>query len=185
MEEANIMLECQNGKLEYFGKIYDIYAAKIYNFVYRKTTNKEIAEDIVSDVFMSALNNVWSFKVDENASVSAWLYCIANNKVIDFYRKHSKQETSELADYLDIAEKSDFAQAFDDKQKLKNVLQYIKELKPEVSQILLLRIWDDLSYKEIAQISGKTIDNCKKIVSRNLKEIASQTFILLLLIFLI
>jgi RNA polymerase sigma-70 factor (ECF subfamily) len=179
------MEKVQSGDLDQFGKIYDLYIAKIYNFVYRKTSNKEVAEDIVSDVFMSALNSVTSFKIEENTSVSAWLYRIAQNKTIDFYRKNEKQDTQELTDYLDVAELSDAAQKFDDKEKLKSVLKYIKSLKPEQSEIILLRIWEDLSYKEIATMTGKSIDNCKKIVSRGLKDIATQTFLFILFIIIL
>jgi DNA-directed RNA polymerase specialized sigma24 family protein len=50
---------------------------------------------------------------------------------------------------------------------------------------LILRIWEDLSYKEIAEITWKTEDNCKKIVSRNLKNIAANFIIFLFILFLI
>jgi RNA polymerase sigma factor (sigma-70 family) len=59
-----------------------------------KTTNREIAEDIVSDVFISALTNIKSFRLEEGSSVKSWLYRIANNKVIDFYR--TNKQTAEV-----------------------------------------------------------------------------------------
>jgi len=57
-----------------------------------KTTNREVAEDIVSDVFLSAINNISSFKIESSSSVQAWLYKIAYNKVIDFYRTNKDFE---------------------------------------------------------------------------------------------
>ncbi|NCO32140.1 sigma-70 family RNA polymerase sigma factor [bacterium] len=72
--------------------MYDKYVDKIYNFVYYKTTNKEVAEDIVSDVFISALNNINSFRIQEGSSVKSWLYKIAYNKIIDFYRTNKEFE---------------------------------------------------------------------------------------------
>jgi RNA polymerase sigma-70 factor (ECF subfamily) len=65
---------------------------KIYSFVFFKVNDNEVAEDIVSDVFISALNKVSSFRVDEGSSVSAWLYKIAHNKVIDYYRTNKQHE---------------------------------------------------------------------------------------------
>jgi RNA polymerase sigma-70 factor (ECF subfamily) len=68
--------------------------------VYLKTTNNEIAEDIVSDVFVSALDKVSSFKIDENSSVSAWFYRIAHNKIVDYYKTNRTYDNIE--DYLDL-----------------------------------------------------------------------------------
>jgi RNA polymerase sigma-70 factor (ECF subfamily) len=82
--------------LDYFSKIYDKYIDKIYKFVYLKTSNKEVAEDIVSDVFLSALNNIKSFRLDENSSFNSWIYKIAYNKIIDFYKKNENTKTSDI-----------------------------------------------------------------------------------------
>ncbi|MDR1987215.1 MAG: hypothetical protein LBQ24_00100 [Candidatus Peribacteria bacterium] len=64
----------------------------MYSFVFFKTDDREVSEDIVSDVFMNALNKVSSFRIDENSSVSAWFYKIAHNKVIDYYRTVKQYE---------------------------------------------------------------------------------------------
>jgi RNA polymerase sigma factor (sigma-70 family) len=64
------------------------------------------------------------------------------------------------------------------------VLSFIETLKADQKEVVLLRVWEDLSYKEISEITGKSLDNCKKIVSRSLKNIQAN-FILILLIILI
>lgn len=182
MEDLKIIEKCLDWNLSYFWKIYERYLDKIYRFVYLKTSNKEVAEDIVSDVFMSALNNINSFNIDEKSSVSCWLYRIANNKVIDYYR--TNKETWDIWDYLDMCINFDISKNIDDKDKLKEVFYYIKDLKKEYRDIFIYRIWEDLSYKEISEITWMSIDNCKKIVSRTLKSI-SANFILILLILII
>ena len=106
------MEKCLDGNLKYFWKIYDRYIDKIYKFVYLKTSNKELAEDIVSDVFISALNNIKSFRLDESSSVNSWLYRIANNKIIDFYR--TNKQTEEIWDYLDYGFSKDFSEDVED-----------------------------------------------------------------------
>lgn len=176
------MEKCLDWNLNYFWDIYDKYVDKIYSFVYQKTTNKEVAEDIVSDVFISALNNINSFRVEEWSSVKSWLYRIAYNKIIDFYR--TNKEFEEIWDCLDMSINSDFAQDLDNKEKLKEVFLYIKDIKKEHRDILIYRIWDDLSYKEISDITWLSVDNCKKIVSRTLKTI-SANFVILILILII
>ena len=182
MEDIDIAKQCIDWNLDNFSKLYDKYIDKIYKFVFLKTSSKEVAEDITSDVFLSALNNIWKFKINDNSSVQAWLYKIANNKVIDFYKKN--KETSEIWDYLEIWVIENFWENLDNKDKLKEVFEYLKSYKKEQREIFILRIWDDLSYNEISQITWQSVDNCKKIVSRTFKSI-NANFVILLLILII
>ncbi|MDR3150244.1 MAG: sigma-70 family RNA polymerase sigma factor [Candidatus Peribacteria bacterium] len=75
--------------------MYERYIDKIYKFVYYKIFNTEVTEDLVSEVFVSVLDKIDTFQVNENANFSAWLYKIANNKVIDFYRTNKENESLE------------------------------------------------------------------------------------------
>lgn len=183
MEDISLMKKCIDWDLQYFWKIYDRYVDKIYKFVYLKTTNKEIAEDLVSDVFISALNNVSKFRLEDWSSVKSWLYRIANNKVIDFYRTNKQVE--DVGDYLEMSLKQDFWQDVDNKEKLKEVFSYLETIKQEHKDIVLYRIWEDLSYREIALLTWKSVDNCKKIVSRTLKAISVNFMLLVLLLIVI
>lgn len=184
MEDKQIVLECQSGNLQKFWELYDRYVNKIYKFIYLKTSNQEIAEDITSDVFMKALNSISNFDTEkQNYSFQSWIYTIANNKVIDYYR--TKKETSDIEDCFNLWDTIDFAQEVDNKDKLLEIQQYLETLKSDQREILILRIWEDLSYKEIAEITWKSEDNCKKIVSRNLKNIAANFIFFLFILFLI
>lgn len=182
MEELKIMQKCKDWELSYFWKIYDIYVDKIYNFVYTKTTNREVSEDIVSDVFMSALKNINSFKLEENSSVKSWLYRIANNKVIDFYRTNKESESYE--DYMDTMFFEDINKKIDDKDKLNCIQDFLSTFNKKHREVFLYRIWEDLSYKEISEITWLSENNCKKIVSRSIK-IISANFILLLFLIIV
>lgn len=182
MEDINIAKECINWNLENFWILYDRYIDKIYKFVFLKTSSKEVAEDIASDVFLSALKNITKFRVDANSSIQAWFYKIASNKIIDYYK--SNKETSEIWDYLEMWVIENFWENLDNRNKLKEVFLYLKDYKKEHREIFILRIWDDLSYADIAQITWQSVDNCKKIVSRTLKTINANFVILLLTIIL-
>lgn len=178
------MEKCVSGDLSKFWMIYDRYIDKIYKFVYLKTSDREVAEDIVSDVFMSAINNINSFSLESGSSVSSWLYRIANNKVIDFYR--ANKQNLDICEYLDYSLDNDISQDIDNKNKLEEVLSFLDTIKSEHKQIVLYRIWYDLSYKEISDLTWVSLDNCKKIVSRTLKNISANLviFILFLIILL-
>jgi len=182
MEDEIIVKECINWNMEYFWQLYDKYIDKIYKFVFLKTSSKEIAEDITSDVFFSALNNIQKFKLQNNFSVQAWFYKIANNKVIDYYKKN--KNTSEIWDYLNLWVIDNIWENIDNKNKLIEVFNLLKDYKKEHREIFTLRIWDGLSYNEISQITGLTVSNCKKIVSRILK-IINANFVILLLVLIL
>ena len=83
-DEFAIVQSCQKGSVEDFGRLYDLYIKKIYNFIYYKTHHQETAEDLVSIVFTKALKKINTF--DNSGTFSAWLYRIARNTVIDHYR---------------------------------------------------------------------------------------------------
>ncbi|MCT4616903.1 MAG: RNA polymerase sigma factor [Candidatus Gracilibacteria bacterium] len=179
--EIAFIEDCQKGNKENFAYLYDMYSEKIYNYIFSKTFDREMAEDLTSETFFKALDKIKSFKMGEKASFQAWIYRIAHNKIIDFYRK--KKEDVTLEDYLDIkVEEIDFGANFDNKQKLKEVFKYFNTLKTEQRDILIMRIWDGLSYKEISQISGKSVSNCKKIVSRTLSKVNGDIVLALLLL---
>jgi len=179
--EISLIEDCQRGNKENFAYLYDLYSDKIYNYIYSKTFDREMAEDLTSETFFKALDKIKNFKMWEKASFQAWLYRIAHNKVIDFYRK--KKEDVSLEDYLDIkVEDIDFGKQIDNKDKIKEVFEYFDTLKTQQRDILIMRIWDWMSYKEISEISWKSVSNCKKIVSRTLSKVNGDIVLVLLLL---
>src|SRR5688572_29983186 len=89
-EELNIAFDkARSSDPEAFAQIYDFYAEPIYRFIFFRTGHKEIAEDILSDTFVKAwlkINQVNSAK-----ALSSWLYQIAKNNIIDYYRVRKTQ----------------------------------------------------------------------------------------------
>jgi len=184
MNDIELVKKYLSGDNKSFDMLYEKYADKIYKFIYLKTSNVEVAQDIVSEVFLSVLDNIDSFNLDENSSFNSWIYRIAYNKIVDFYKKSEKQKTNEIWDYLDIWYLENLNKNIENKDKLIKIFNYLKTIKPEYRDVLVYRIWEDLSFKEISEITWMSLDNCKKISSRVLKTI-NEKFIILLIIFLI
>lgn len=69
---------------------------------------------------------------------------------------------------------TDISRDIDSRDTLAQVLEYMEQLSPREKSILTLRIWDELSYEEIAEITGESVANSKKIVSRTLEKIAAN-----------
>ncbi len=181
MSEAQLIKECQNGNLDRFAEIYDAYVNKIYRFVYYRTNHKETAEDITSVVFMKSMNKISSYSF-EKGTFSSWLYKIARNSVIDYYR--SKKDVDDIDDFWNLGEDSNLDSRVDANMKLDEIKEYLKKFSDEQREIIMMRIWDGLSYKEISEITGKNVGALKVTVSRILKKIKNEPNLAGFIIFL-
>ena len=181
MSEAQLIKECQNGNLDRFAEIYDAYVNKIYRFVYYRTNHKETAEDITSVVFMKSMNKISSYSF-EKGTFSSWLYKIARNSVIDYYR--SKKDVDDIDDFWNLGEDNNLDRRVDANMKLDEIKEYLKKFSDEQREIIIMRIWDGLSYKEISEITGKNVGALKVTVSRILKKIKNEPNLAGFIIFL-
>ncbi len=183
MEEKEIIQSILSGNTTEFSRLYDAYIEKIYRFVYFKTRHKETSEDLTSDVFVKALSKIRSFN-PEKASFSVWLYRIARNTIIDHYR--TKKETVGIEDAWDLASIDNVADQAHASLSLKEVETYMRKLKPEQRDLVVLRVWQDLSYKEISEIMNKSENSLKVSFSRIIrsmrKEIGPMAIVTLYLI---
>lgn len=180
--EKQIIVMCQNGHLEEFCKLYDKYFNKIYSFIYFKTLRKEVAEDITSQTFISALEKIQTFKFHKG-TFSAWLYRIARNKIIDTYR--AKHNHIDISNAWNLSSKENVHLSTGIKDDFEKVMTVLNKLKPIQREIVLMRIWDGLSHKEIAQIIGKSESNCKMIFSRTIKKLRKDKTLALLAVLLL
>jgi RNA polymerase sigma-70 factor (ECF subfamily) len=162
----------------WFADVYDNYAERIYQFIYYKTYHRETAEDLTSHTFLKAFENISRF-APEKGSMSAWLYQIARNLVIDHYR--SKKSTVSVHDIWDLAGPDDVEVDVENKVRLEQIHTVIKKLPPEQREIIIMRVWQELPYKEIALIMGKSEASLKMMYSRTiarLKEHVALVFVI-------
>ncbi len=161
LKEQELIKKCQEEDLDNFGLLYDAYIEKIFNFIYYRTSSQEVAEDLTSQTFFKALKNISKF---QGQYFSAWLFRIARNTVIDHYR--TSRPVEDIDNFTDLKAFKDLEKETDDKELLSEVKKALEFLKPEQKEIVIMRVWDELSYKEIAEITGKSEANCKMIFSR-------------------
>lgn len=167
-EEIKAIQNCQAGNLQEFGQLYDLYVKKIYAFIYAKTGHRETAEDLVSQTFFKALQGISKFKL-EQGTFQSWIYTIARNLVTDYYR--SQKSDIRIDDCWDLPDKKYLDFDFDTSARLLEVEQYLVKLKVEQRDIIIMRIWHEMSYHEIADVLGKTESACKMSFSRAIKDL--------------
>lgn len=171
-EDLKIVHAFKLGNRDEFIKLYDKYLKQIYNFIYYKTSHKETAEDLTSQTFLKALRKLTDFQEKEDASLSAWLFTIARNNVSDYYRSYKANK--DIDDVWDLAADEDVNSDLEFKERSLWLRKYLKDLKSNQREIIILRIFQDLSYQEISEIYGKSENACKMEFSRALKTLKEK-----------
>jgi RNA polymerase sigma-70 factor (ECF subfamily) len=170
-DEAAAIARCKAGDLTAFDELYQHYLDAIYAYIHRRMSHRETAEDLTSVTFIKALERIRTFHPDRG-NFSAWIYSIARNTLTDHFR--TKRDITDIDSMLGLASGDDSTARVSlsaEKAKLREAMAHLDPLKRE---IVLLRIWEDLSYKDIAAIVGKSEGNCKVIFSRAVDALRSE-----------
>lgn len=149
--------------------IYQEYSKAVYNYLLSLTKNKHIAEELVQETFYSAVKNINNFK--NESSVKTWLYTIAKNKWIDYYKKNKKSKEVAINEESTELLYSTIEKEIIDKDNLLYIYKKIHNLDEKSREIMLLRIGTNFSFKEIANIVGKTEENVRIIFHRAKKKL--------------
>lgn len=162
-----------------FVKFYDQYSPRIYRFVYLKVNSTQDSEDITSEAFFKFWQNLAKLaeKREKIDNPQALLYRIANNLVIDFYRKKSRTELildPEDSHLARIKDKTDLNTEIGLNLDIDQVKKAINQLKDEYQNIVIWHYLDDFSVKEMSQIMEKPQGTIRVLIHRALKELKKQ-----------
>ena len=154
------------------------YDKKIFNIIYRMIGDYEEAADLTQETFVSAFRHYDQFRGD--SKVFTWLYQIARNLCINRIRQRERQRSLRI-ESLDqprdandedsmTREIADFTQSphqkLEDKELSQRILAAIESLPPDYKEVILLREFQELSYNEIVEVTGLTLENVKTRLSR-------------------
>lgn len=167
--ELSSIRACQSGDLSHFDALYTLHVDAIYKYVYRRTLVKEVAEDLTSITFIKAMEGISSFN-PEKGVFRAWLYRIAHNAMIDHFRNPASK-TVDIETVWDLPSAEITSLRAERAVEAQKVHAAMRHLSAQQKEIVLLRLWEELSYKEIAELTGKSEGNCKVIFSRAMSEL--------------
>lgn len=164
------MRQAKSGDEEAFARLYDGYVERIYRFVYFRTSDDTATEDLVSQVFLNAWQNLDRYKTGSSPFI-AWLYAIARNLVIDHYR--SKRETVPLEEAAalpsDLQSPDEEVQLRFDLEAMRDALQ---SLSADQQQVLVLKYIAGLPNENIARIMNKREGTIRGLQMRGLQVLA-------------
>ena len=161
-----IVIRCQNGENEAFAKLVDLFGKSLYGYFYRLCGNAAVSNDLLSELFVKLVEKIGSYK---GGSFKKWLYTVASNIFYDRLRFQFRQK--KLLDGKTATlrfQRFETDDAFDVKDEIQT---YLARLDDETAEILMMRFYSQLSFKELAEVRKEPIGTTLSKVHRGLKKL--------------
>ena len=176
--DESLMLSYGDGNLRSFEILYGRYKDPLYRFILRQCVNSSIAEELFQDVWSRLIKARETYQV--SAKFRTWLYQIAQNRLIDHYRKESSNKSvSHSSDELDILAADESEQPdrrTESSKKADNLLKCVERLPDSQKQAFLLKQEAGLSVAEIAEITGVNEETAKSRIRYAVKKLRSDLY---------
>jgi len=159
------------------------HQSKIYGFIYSKMPDRDVADDIFQDTFIKVIKTLKSNSYNEEGKFLPWVMRIAHNLIVDHFRKNKKmpmlRETEEFSIFSILTDSSLNVEGRIITDAIEKDLQKIvQELPADQKEVLMMRIYQDLSFNEIAELTGVSINtalgrmryalmNLRKVIEKN------------------
>ena len=159
------------------------HQSKIYGFIYSKINDSDLSDDIFQDTFIKVIKTLKSHSYNEEGKFLPWVMRIAHNLVVDHYRKAKKmpfqREKEEYSIFNYMSDNSlNIEGQIISEQVESDLAKLLDELPADQKEVLIMRMYQDLSFKEIADLTGVSINtalgrmryallNLRKIIEKN------------------
>lgn len=163
INDATLVSNYIKGEEKALGILIGRHKQRIYNFIYSKVYDRDITEDIFQDAFIKVINTLKKGKYNEEGKFLPWVMRIAHNLVIDHFRRSNR-----MPKFNNDGEFSIFSVLSDnklnaEKQLIKDqvnsdVRKLVEELPEDQKEVLIMRIYQDMSFKEISERTGVSIN---------------------------
>lgn len=136
---------------------------RVYSFIYSKVYDKDVAEDIFQDTFIKVIKTLKKGRYNEEGKFLPWVMRISHNLVIDHFRKNKRMPKFENSGDFNIFSVLSDSGLNAEKQIIKDQIEadlqeLIKELPADQLEVLVMRIYKDMSFKEISENTGVSIN---------------------------
>lgn len=155
-----------------FGVLYERYVDRIYSYIYYRTSDRQEAEDLTSRTFHHALRYLPRYE-PRGAPFSSWLYRIAHNFVVNWYRDRSQRQMIPL-DELALQSEDHLPHPEAGDEEREALLAAIRRLSADRQGLLILKLSQGLSNAEIGQIMGRSEGAIKQLYYRTLRALRRE-----------
>jgi len=161
--DASLVSNYINGDEKSIESLIKRHKQKIYSFIYSKVYDRDVAEDIFQDTFIKVIRTLRRGAYNEEGKFLPWVMRISHNLVIDFFRKNNRMPKFDNAGDFNIfsvlSDSSLNAEKTIIKEQVENdVRRLLDELPVDQKEVLMMRIYNDMSFKEISDRTGVSIN---------------------------
>jgi len=156
--------------ITYFQEIFERFFLPIHNYTLSRVGDRQVAQDIVSQTFLAALEGLRSYQ--EKGQFSAWIFTIARSKINDHFRSQKRLSENTIEDIPALGEDL-LARRVQDEQ-INALRMLIKKLPQKKQELIRLRYVANLSFKDIAAITGRSEGAAKKALYRILDDLKDE-----------
>jgi len=159
---ARLLQRAQHHDPAAFDRLYELYADRIYRYVWYRVRDTELAEDLTADIFVQMMQSLPTFRIRTSGTVagfSGWLYRIAHNYLHHFYRRGEREEKMQQMreeTQAGPANQPDLADLAATHERAASVHQAIARLPADQQAVLIHRFWEQLSHTEVAALMGRS-----------------------------
>lgn len=166
-QDESALIDQAKHDREAFGRLYELYVDRIYNYIYYRTGDRQEAEDLTARVFIRAIKHIGRYE-DKGAPFSAWLYRIARNMLANWYRDNKNRKMIPLDNIAQKHRFGDPALESELEQEREALLVAIRRLPAARQELLILKFVERLPNSEIGQIMGRSEGAIKSLYHRTL-----------------
>lgn len=161
--DSELLSRYQQGNEGAFAMLLQRHKSRLYTGIYLIVKDRYVAEDLLQDTFIKALNTIREGRYNEEGKFLPWISRIAHNLAIDHFRKAKRFPEIVMTDGSRLMNSVQFSdESMEDKQILQDnrsrLRSYIKELPVEQKQVLIMRHYLKMSFQEIAERTGVSIN---------------------------
>jgi RNA polymerase sigma-70 factor (ECF subfamily) len=167
LNEDELVCRAVGGDTEAFGDLYMRYLDDIYQYIFYRVTDEGRAEDLTERVFVSAWEAIERYQ-PRGYSFSSWLYRIAHNAVVDYYRTDRDEKPLDAVTLTLADEALGPEETLIKKREVSRLLEAVAQLSEDRQRLIILRFVQGLSHAQVAEILGKSEGACRVIQHRAL-----------------
>jgi len=154
-----------------FAELYDENLDKVYRYIWFKVNNVQVAEDLTSTVFEKVLVNFGKYSSDK-ARFSTWIFSIARNVVIDYYRVNIKKQAIPSEELIEIpSDDLPPEEEIEKGEEVKKLQDCLKQLLWDEQEIVRLKFWAEFNNRQIAEMLGISETNVGTKLYRAVKKL--------------
>jgi len=164
---ARIVSGCQNGDAKSFSELVDIYGNRLYGYFYRLTGNRAVADDLLGELFVKLVERIRSYR---GGAFESWLFVVASNIFHDYLRDKQRRQKMLDARRSELQEqRRQFKEP--DGELVDKLARHLSRLDGDTRELIMLRFYSGLSFREIAEMRGEPIGTTLTRVHRGLKKL--------------